>query len=65
MMSHNTRVEKLERRAGAGDVPVIVMVWSDDDILDVNGEQMTAAEFKARYPDALQVDWPDDELETG
>lgn len=51
-----TRIEKrlddLERSTGANDdLPVIVLPWEGpDQIVFVNGEEMTLSEYRKRYP---------------
>jgi len=56
-MSKVARVERLERRAGAGEGRVVV-VWGDT--VQVDGETLTVEEFRARYPGARVVNWPED-----
>mgnify|MGYP001265976586 CR=1 FL=1 len=58
MTSMEKRVEKLERATGTGDVPGLVVIW--DDGIEVDRERLTVEEFKARYPDAVVVEWPDE-----
>ena len=62
MSNKRKRIEKAEQQSGAGDDrPVIVVTWGDDpeQIVKVNGVEMTLREFDEKYPDAKQITWGD------
>ena len=67
-MTKRHRIEKAERKAGAGqDENVIIVTWSDDgqpdpgQVVNMGGVLMTYAEFQRRNPDAKTktVEWDD------
>ena len=69
MANINKRISDLENETGGGGSPVVMVVWSEDgqpdpdQIVNVQGEKMTYAEFIKRYPDSetKTIDWPSDE----
>lgn len=56
-MTIKSRIEKLEAKTPEGD-NLIVIDWGDDR-LNVNGQELTRAEFDRLYPDAIHIDWDD------
>jgi len=51
------RVEHLERSARSGQDWTVV-VWSDTDLVEIDGEYLTVAELRARFPDVRVINWP-------
>lgn len=57
--TQKARVEALEKRSG-GDVTIIVC-WSTDGSMWINGELLSEDELKLKYPDIRYLEWePDD-----
>lgn len=57
------RLEKIEKRRGKPDEQIIIVVWTDEDTVDVNGETLTREEYLKRYPEDFEtivITWPDD-----
>ncbi len=64
-MSTKKRIEKLEQKTAASEAVLIVMDWGNGDY-SVNGERMTEAEFKRRYPpsnEVITICWSEEETE--
>jgi len=66
-MTKRNRIEKAERKAGAGQDNIVIVTWSDDgqpdpgQVVNVGGVLMTYAEFERRNPDieTKTVSWDD------
>jgi len=62
-MSTKQRINKLEQKAAASEAVVIVIDWGNGDY-SVNGERMTEAEFRRRYPPSdkdITICWSEEE----
>lgn len=61
------RLNAAERRQGKPDQEPFIIFWSDspDEVVSVDGEKMTQAEFNKRYPDAINIEWPENDKERG
>jgi len=51
------RVDALERKTGRKDGPVVVVWRNEDGSVTLEGETLTEDEWRARFPDAVTVEW--------
>ena len=58
----NKRLDNIEHRVNPPDKDkvLIILDWGDDFIL-VDGEEIPRADYEARYPDRVEVNWGDDD----
>ena len=67
MKNKETRLNTIRRRSGKAEYGPITIFWSDveTETAMVDGEEITQAEFKRRYPDAKVIEWPENDDERG